>query len=358
MRIEELDRNLAIVTDVNEPDIVWLDAKQAPCSLHGVTYDAEQGCYVRMPQKVADTVSKGVAALNRCTAGGRIRFKTDSSFLAIRAVQKNRAAMPHMPRTGQSGFDVYRKNEAGFDTYYASLIPPADVKEGFSSPKKTDGAYREYTINFPLYDEVSELYIALKKDARIAPPDPYEISAPIVYYGSSITQGGCASRPGNSYQAMISRRMNADYVNLGFSGCGKAEREMADYLADICQNASALVCNYDWNAPTEEYLQATHLPLYRTVREKNPTLPILVLSEPEIVLYPQKMAPRLEIIRRTYLTARAEGDERIWFLPGNKIYEGEHWDACTVDGCHPNDLGFFRMATAIEPYLREMLTKN
>ena len=358
MRIEEIDKNMKVETNITEPDIVWIDAKQAPIALHGVFYDEAQGCYVRMPQKVADSVSRGVADLNHCTAGGRIRFRTNSSFIGIRAVQKNKPRMPHITLAGQSGLDLYRKVDTGLETYYKTFMPPWEMKEGYSSPVKTDGQMAEYTINFPLYDNLYELYIALKKDAVIKAPAPYAIEKPIVYYGSSITQGGCASRPGNSYQAMISRRLNADHINLGFSGAGHAEKEIVDHLAEICQNASAFVCNYDWNAGTEEYLEQTHLPLYRTIRAKNPDLPILFLSEPEILYNPARMVPRLEIIRKTYLIAKSEGDEKVWFLPGTKIYEGDHWDTCTVDGCHPNDLGFYRMATAIEPYLREMLNLN
>ena len=358
MRIDEIDKNMKIETDITEPDIVWLNARQAPFALHGVQYDEEQKCYVRFPQSVADTVSKGVADLNHCTAGGRIRFRTNSSYIAIRAVQNNRPLMGHIPLLGQSGLDLYRKNGAGTETFHSAFRPPMGMTEGYSSFAKTDGAMAEYTVNLPLYDNLQELYIALKKDALLEVPAPYAIEKPIVYYGSSITQGGCASRPGNSYQAMLSRRLNADHINMGFSGQGKAEPIMCEYLADLCQKASAFVCNYDWNAATEEYLEKTHLPLYRTVRAKNPDLPILFLSEPEVVLNPQRMLPRLEIIRKTYLTAKAEGDEKVWFLPGTKIYEGAHWDTCTVDGCHPNDLGFYRMATAIEPYLKEMLGLN
>ncbi len=355
MRLEEIDKNLKIETDITEPDILWRSVRQAPFSIHGVLYDEEQGCFVRMPQSVADRVSRGVADLNHCTAGGRIRFKTNSSFIGIRAVQKNREPSSHMSRLGQSGLDLYRKAEGGTEIFVNAFRPPVNMTEGYSSPLKTDGSMAEYTINFPLYDNLHELYIALKKDAVLEAPSPYAIEKPVVYYGSSITQGGCAGRPGNSYQGMLSRRLNIDHINLGFSGQGKAEPEMAAYLAELCKNASAFVCNYDWNAVTEEYLEKTHLPLYRTIRMANPRLPILFLSEPEIVHHPQRMLPRLEIIRKTYLTAKAEGDEKVWFLPGNMIYRGEHWDTCTVDACHPNDLGFYRMAMAIEPYLKEML---
>ena len=355
MRIEDIDQNMKIETNITEPDIVWFDAKQSPFALHGVFYDEAQGCYVRMPQEIADQVNGGVKGLNTHTAGGRIRFKTDSKFIAIHAIQKNGNLMNHITLVGQSGFDLYRKNEAGFEIYYASFRPPMGMKEGYTSPLNTDGAFAEYTLNFPLYDNVKELYIALKKDAVIELPSPYAIEKPVVYYGSSITQGGCASRPGNSYQGMLSRRLNADYINLGFSGSAKGETPMAEYLATLCKNASAFVCDYDHNAPNPEHLKQTHLPLYRAVRKENPDLPILLISSPDISLKPATWLSRMEIIRKTYLIAKSEGDEKIWFLPGNKLFEGIGWDSCTVDGCHPNDLGFFRMATAIEPYLKEML---
>ena len=355
MKLEEIDKNLKIETDINEPNLIWLDAKEYPFSLHGAIYDKAQNCYVRMPQAVADSVSRGVSNLNRFPAGGRIRFVTDSSFLGFRFVQKNRDPSPQNTLIGMSGFDLYRKTEDRPSVYFKSLIPPTGVQNGYSSPVKTDGKMAEYTLNFPIYDTVCEVFIGLKKDAILRPAEPYGSRLPVVYYGSSITQGGCASRPGNTYQALLSRKLNTDYINLGWSGQGKAEPQMAEYLADICKNASAFICNYDWNAPTAEYLEQTHLPLYRTVRNANPDLPILLISEPQCILDPKGMRPRLEIIRRTYLTAKAEGDEKIWFLPGDRIYEGDHWDTCTVDGCHPNDLGFYRMATTIEPYLKEML---
>lgn len=356
MRIEVIDKNLKVETDITEPDIVWLDAKEAPFSLHGISYDADQGCYVRLTQDVADKVSVGVSNLNRNTSGGRVRFRTTSTFIGIRAMMENRTLMPHITLAGQSGFDLYRKNEAGFDLYYRTFVPPMGMKAGYSSPVHADGKDTEYTINFPLYDTVSELYIALKKGATLSAPAPYAIEEPIVYYGSSITQGGCASRPGNSYQAILSRRLNADFINLGFSGSGRGEKPIANHIAGL--NMSAFVCDYDHNAPDCKHLEETHMALYRTVREKNPQLPILFVSAPDILLKPESFIPRREIIRKTYETAKTEGDKKVWFLPGEKLFEGNNWDSCTVDGCHPNDLGFYRMAMAMEPYLKEMLNLN
>ncbi len=357
MKIEDLDQNLKVETTIEEPDLVWFDAKEAPFLLTGVLYDAEMGRYLRVPQAVAKDISKGVSgSLNHCTAGGKLRFCTDSRYIAIRAVMAHNRVMSHMPLTGQSGFDLYHVVE-GRETYYRSFIPPRDLTDGYSSGHVTTGTYTDYTINFPLYDGVKELYIALKRGARIDAPTPYKHEKPIVYYGNSITQGGCASRPGNSYEAMLSRMLSVDHINLGFSGNGKGEPAFARYIATL--DMSVLVMDYDANSPSEEALRETHYPFYKIIREARPDLPIVFISSSGILLRPVVAAGdrrvRREIIRESYNRALAEGDQNVYFIDGAEIFAGDAWDACTVDGGHPNDLGFYRYACRLEKTLRPLL---
>lgn len=355
MRIEDLDRNLKVETDITEPELVWFDVLQTPFEVSGVFYDPEQECYVRMPQRTADSVSEGVSYLARNTAGGRVRFRTNSTFIGIRAVMENNVLMPHITLAGQSGFDCYRTVN-GTSVYYNTFMPKMGMKTGYSSPLTTDGADAEYCINFPLYDGVKHLYIALKQGADFSAPQAYAHEKPVVFYGSSITQGGCASRPGNSYQAILSRRLNTDFVNLGFSGSCKAEPEMAKYLASL--EMSVLVLDYDHNAPSAQYLRETHLPLFRTIRRAQPALPIILISSPDIRLRQGHWLERRKVVRNTYETALAEGDRNVYFIDGETLFGGEDWDCCTVDGCHPNDLGFYRMARRIEESLAPLLNER
>lgn len=358
MKIEDFDKNLNVDTDITEPDLVWLNVRDLPFVIYGVLYDEEQGCYLRVPQETANGISKGVrGGLNRHTAGGRVRFRTNSRYIAIRAVMDHVKNMSHMPLTGQSGFDLYHVVE-GRDTYYRSFVPPRDLTDGYSSGLFTPCKLTDYTINFPLYDGVKELYVAIKRDAQLAAPTPYRHEKPIVYYGSSITQGGCASRPGNSYQAMLSRTLGVDHVNLGFSGNGLGEPEMAAYIATL--DMSIFVMDYDSNAPSEEWLRNTHYPFYRIIRDAQPTLPIVFVSNPGILLRPVLPSGdrrvRREIIRETYERALAAGDKNVYFIDGAEIFAGDAWDACTVDGGHPNDLGFYRFACRFEETLRPILS--
>lgn len=354
MKIEEIDQNLIVHTQISEPDIIWLNIRQAPFQIYGVAYDEALGRYTRMPQAIAEQVSPGVAGLNFNTAGGRVRFRTDSSFIGIHAVMENNTLMPHITLAGQSGFDLYRKKAGdASEIFYHTFMPPMGMKSGYSAPFATDSMLADYTINFPLYDGVKELYIALKKDAVLAQAAPYRNPVPVVYYGSSITQGGCASRPGNSYQAIISRRLDTDYINLGFSGSGKAEEVMVAYLAGLTM--SAFVCDYDHNTPDVEHLKRTHLPLYRTVRAKHPDLPIIFVSAPDILIAPERFLARREVVKNTFRTALSEGDKNVYFIDGADLFGGEEWDSCTVDGTHPNDLGFYRMAMRIGRELMPLL---
>ena len=354
MRIDELDRNLRVDCDVADTDIVWLPCREAPFALHGVQYDAAAGCFTRMPSEVAKTVSDGVAYLNTHASGGRVRFRTDSDIIAIRAVMRNQGTMPHMTCAGSSGFDLYgRTEDMAVPTYVGTFMPSLGMQGGYASSRSTSGKMTEYTINFPLYDCVEELYIALRRGALLEEPTPYRNERPVVFYGSSITQGGCASRPGNSYQSFLSRWLCMDYINLGFSGNGKAEDSMIAYLASLPM--SVFVCDYDHNAPNAAHLQATHYPLYAAVRRAHPDIPILLLSAPDVLRAPAEFEPRREVIRETYRRALAEGDRNVYFLDGGSLFGDADMDACTVDGCHPNDLGFYRMAVQIKEVLAPLL---
>ena len=341
MRIEDLDKNLKLETSVTEQNITWHDITKPPFTLCGVSYYEDIG-FLRMPPHFAKGLNERLQTLNTCTAGGRVRFCTDSDFIAVKVInKKNHSSMAHMPRTGQSSFDVF--GGVGTDSKYLfTLGAPANVSEGYEASHALCGENECYTLNFPLYDCVDKVYIALREGANITAAPEYTYKKPVVYYGSSITQGGCAARPGNAYPAIIGRKLDCDHINLGFSGNAKGEPEMAEYIADL--DMSVFVMDYDHNAPNPEHLERTHYPFYKIIRDKNPSLPIIFVSSPPKRTDQDK---RVEIILKTYDRARKEGDENVYFIDGRHLFDGEMSDGCTVDGCHPTDLGFFRMAQNI-----------
>jgi hypothetical protein len=350
MKISKIDKNLKVETNIQKDDIVWFSPRTAPFRIHGLVEAETDMPYHRLPESTAAATGSAVHDLMWCTAGGRVRFATNSPYIAIKAVMWNATeTMPHITKTGQSGFDLYTYADGGH-RYIATFIPPPGLTSGYESCTFVNPEMKTYTINMPLYDCVKELYIGLAEGSDLEEPRPYTNIVPVVYYGSSITQGGCASRPGNAYQSMIERQLDTDYVNLGFSGSARGETVIAKYLASL--TASVFVCDYDHNASLEG-LKETHLPLYRIYRAKNPDTPVIFVSKPDFRT--GEDAERRAVIYNTYKTARAEGDENVYFIDGEQLFTGELRDSCTVDGCHPNDLGFFRMSQVIGKEIRKVL---
>lgn len=345
--ISKVDRNFQVQTSLDIDNIVFYDPLQEPFSLHGVFY--EDGMYRRLPEAVAKSVSKGVYILHTHTAGGRLKFITDSSIVAIKATMPEIFRGSHATLTGNGGFDLYvGRNEE----YYGTFIPPYDIVDSFESVIRfPDQKKREITINFPLYGSVSSLYVGLEERAVIKKSSGYKYQKPIAFYGSSITQGGCASRPGNCYQNVIARALKTDYVNLGFSGNAKAEDEIAQYIKDL--DMSVFVYDYDHNAPTVEHLEKTHQKMFGAIRQAHPDMPVVILSRPKYRLSGTDL-PRLEIIKKTYTDALAAGDRNVYFIDGPTLMKYAKNEG-TVDGCHPNDLGFYSMAKVLIPVLRKLL---
>ncbi len=359
MKAYELDRGFVPSFEKNcevakETDLVWLNVREAPFSLHGVFYDEAQGQFVRMDQKVVDKVNTDVKWLNRQTAGGRVCFKTDSKYIAFHAVMYDDGGH-HCTHSFDQAFDILRLNDTlPYITYDYTFTPPRSFEGNvYTAGIGTDGVMEDRVLCLPLFNTVYELYIAVKRDAEIGFSNPYVYEKPVVFYGSSITQGGCASRPSNTYQSILSKKLRFDYTTLGFAGNAKGEIEIAEYIADL--DMSVFVLDYDHNAPDAEHLRKTHLPFFRAVREKNPTLPIVIISAPNTMPWYDWYQSRRDAIRETYETAVAEGDKNVYFIDGSELFGEEDRDLCTLDTCHPNDLGMYRMACRIEPVLKKIL---
>lgn len=361
MGIEKIDKNFA-TKRVKAENFDWFDHTNPNARLHGVFYDTTDGEFKRLPKDVAQATSEGVFWLHNNTAGGRIKFKTNSNSFAIKGEQKFIGVMPHMPLFGQAGFSIY------VDGIYASSVSPVyfDVEQRVDNIIYFDGVVElskqafkydivhDVEIYFPLYYNVQKLFIGIEKGCKLDKPNDYAITKPVVFYGSSITQGGCASHPGNDYPAILSRKLGCDYINLGFSGAGKAEQPIVDYIAGL--DCSVYVMDYDHNAPSLEHLEQTHYPMYEKIRKAHPNAPIIFMSKPDCD-YRYESELFREKVKQSYKKARKSGDKNVYFVSGTRLFGKDCRDACAVDNCHPNDLGFYRMAKTLEPLMKKLLKK-
>lgn len=348
-KISDIDKNFAVKTDIKRDGLKFHSVFEEAFSIHGVIY--ENGCFRRMPQDIADRVNDGVKSLNTNTAGGRIRFITDSDYVAVNVKYNGVGKMPHFALTGSAGLDLYINDGEG-EVYAGTFMPPYDVKNGYESVIDLGKKERLITIDMPTYSGVKELYIGLREGCVLRKAPAYPNALPVVFYGSSITQGGCCSRPGNTYQQILSRELDFDYLNLGFSGSARAEDVIADYIAGL--DMSIFVYDYDHNAPNTEHLSATHEKMFKKIRAAHPELPVVMLTRPKFHLDGDE-SERLAIVKRTYDNAVAAGDKNVYFIPGTELISEDFREVATVDNCHPNDAGFLSMALALKPLLCDLL---
>lgn len=353
--IEKIDRNLAVKGLPDDRGFVFKNVLEEPFRVYGLLRPEQEGRgFRRVPKAVAEKTNEGVLALSVHTAGGRVRFQTNARKVAIRARLRSVGLMPHFAVTGSAGFDLYVEN-----CFAGAFVPPYSLMQGetvfYESVLSFDEALapgsrfredklREVMIHFPLYSGVISLEVGLPENSLLGETRGYRDPLPIVYYGSSITQGGCASRPGNSYQAHLSRWLDIDHLNLGFSGSARGEAVMAEYIATLPMKA--FVLDYDHNAPSAAHLAATHEPFYRCIRKAHPEVPILMLTRPQPFLKEEEEARR-RIVLETYEKAKSAGDGKVYFVDGTRLFSdgGETVvEDATVDGAHPTDLGFYLMA--------------
>lgn len=360
MRLEELDKNFG-PEEFDRNDIVFYDARKAPFKIYGLYEPQTEGVFRRMPKEVADTVNPGVSGLSENPSGGRIRFKTDSPFVAIHAQMPDPYMTDNTPLMAKS-FSLYINNGSD-STFYRTFRYKIDkymAGEGINSmvqmPPQEKKVLRDITIYMPNYAKVSDIFIGIQEGAQLLEGNTYSIENPVVFYGSSITQGGCASRAGNSYEDMLSRMFDFDYINLGFSGSARGEDTIAEYIAAM--KMSMFVYDYDHNAPSVEHLADTHDKLFRKVRAAHPDMPIVFMSAPNFDGNWEVYTARRNLIYSNYVRAYEEGDRNVYFVDGERMFGFGGRDACTVDATHPNDLGMYRMAEAVAATIRGIYEKQ
>ena len=333
-------------------NLAWFDARDI--GLEGTGYNDMETSYARLPDRAKADVPPTVWHLSRNTAGLAVRFVTNSSQISAAWDNGGEFTMNHMAPTGISGLDLYTKGEKGWK-YLGTGRPVGGATSQTLTTKRPD-APSEYILYLPLYHNITSLKLGIDTTATISVA-PARKEKPIVFYGTSITQGGCASRTGMCHVAILGRWLDNEVINLGFSGSGKGEPEVAALVAEI--DARAFVIESLPNMNTEQ-VQTRIEPMVKMIREKHPEAPILLVENP---LYGREM-PQNEALRKAFENLKIAEVNKLWLLPGGDyqlLGEGGRkgdTENGTVDGIHPTDLGFVRMAEAYLPMMKKILSGN
>lgn len=356
-RIEDLDENFKDKNPKILDGLQWILAADPRFTVNGLPWFHENGGdFFRLPKRAKGVVREPVWELGTMPSGGRIRFKTDSTTLKLR-IQHSRAeiAMVHMCAVGMSGIDLYEGPPSRMVYWNSSkqIVPKEPyVAQYFEKlPKKM----REFTLYLPTYNDLVLLEIGLDVGAKIARPTAFRLKKPVVVYGTSITQGGCASRGANGFVPLLGRMLGVDVINLGFSGNGKSDLEVADIINEI--DSACFVNDCIANMGIED-MKARYVEFNEKIRAKRPTLPILFMTSicwagANIQNQPW-LTETNQFVIDTYNRFRKRGDKNAHLLDCRKII-GIDPDHPSVDGCHLTDLGYKRMADGVAPVLKRIL---
>ena len=345
--IAKFDPRMAVEKAVVTNGVKWIDGRYLP--LEGRVFDDVEHYYDRLPSNVTTKVNGGVRSMKHHTAGMQFRFTTDSKRLVFKWVPYNgNLAMNHMPATGVSGIDIYKFDTASGKWRYVQTGRINDPKGGEVSLGWTPGT--PCLVNLPLYNGVKSFTLGIETNATVSALEPRKsgVTKPVVFYGTSITHGGCCSRPGMAFVNIVGRDLDVPVVNLGFSGSGKMELEMSEHLARI--DASCYVLDCIWNM-NESLVKANYEPFIRNLRRLRPDTPIVMAEWCDVFCRPGDA--RDEFIKDLYSRLVEEGWKNLVYLPKDKMYSGDLEG--TVDGCHPNDLGMRSLADAFGDAVRTAL---
>jgi lysophospholipase L1-like esterase len=351
-RVIEAQTKPATITPSIPHDLDWRSVNS--WGIEGRGFDDTENYFDRLPARAKGIVRREVWNLSRDSSGMSVHFETDAEAIYIRyALISETLAMAHMPATGVSGVDLY----AMFDGHWrwiATHLPKEPAIEAAliqHLPKQM----RRYHINLPLYNGVKIFEIGVPRGSSFIPTPP-RTNKPILFYGTSITQGGCASRPGMAFPAILGRRLDRPILNFGFSGNGRMEIEVAKFFAELDPAIYILDCMA--NMGTVPVTQRTEA-VVRLLRDARPATPILLLEErlsPDAAILPQREKSHIERcaeLRAAYDNLTTAGVKNLHYRKGDDLIgtDGE----ATVDGSHPTDLGMQRYADALEGDLKRIL---
>ncbi len=339
-------------TTLTSRNPIALDITKEPFRLYG----SFCGGLIRVPAEITEKAADNPRLAIQATrpAGMRVRFQTDSDYIAIHADYSDHEKNVFTPEFSTCSFDMYVMKD-GKQHFAGAFIPSQGEGKRFVECRlDTEAGMKDVILYFPISATLEKAAVILREGSEIDYGSEYRPLLPVVFYGSSIVHGCGACKPSMAYPAQVSRMLNVDFYNLGFGGAAKCEPEMMDYITKIPM--SVFVYDYDHNAPDAAYLAATHERGYRQFREKKPETPIIFASKPDYEYGDiEENEKRRQIVRATYEKAKAEGDHHVYYIDGLTFYPEEFREHCTSDGLHPNDVGYYFMARKFAEIIEKII---
>lgn len=363
--IKKVDSNF-INLEAKGDNLNYIDPKNSDLvKIYGLYWFNKDKRYHRLPKELDEVLPKlegSVDVLAGNSTGGICAFYSNTNIIKIKVKLSFKFHMGHMPYTGQAGFDLYIGDNLQNMKFYRTSNFDFDRSEyefTFFNHQEKSKVNKLYVLNFPLYATVEEVLIGINSESDVSPClDLFNDNNKIVFYGTSITQGGCASRPGMSYTQILSRMLGVECLNYGFSGNGKGHIEIAEALSKI-EDVKMFVLDYEANV-TFDRLKATLDNFVKCLRKQYPNVPIIVMSKIQMYLefHDEEYCKREKIVRKYQKDyVKRASDKNLYYIDGAKVLGKNNISEKTVDGCHPTDYGFISMAEYLYPIISKILSK-
>ncbi len=356
LRFSAAGLGLAVCQQIKAQDsrkIVWHDVRD--WGIEGKGWKETAKYFDRLPARAEHVVPAGVWTQSRHSAGMLVHFQTTAQEIwSDHVVSGETLATPDLAAIGYSGLDLYATDSRGEWKWLSVTRPRQREMQGPLITGLAAGT-RGYRLYLPLYNRTESLKIGIPEGETFLPIEPRS-EPPLLFYGTSITQGASASRPGMSHTAILGRRLNRPVINLGFGGAGRMEPEVGNFLTEL--NPAVYIVDCLPNMTASQVAQRA-APLVRQLRAARPETPIILVEDrtyPNAEFLPareqQQKAGRLAL-KQAFQELQQQGFRKLWYIEGETLLGTDRED--TSDGSHPSDLGFWRQAAVFEAVLQQAL---
>lgn len=339
----------------DEPDsLKYTDA--AEFQLIGKGFSDTETLYGRLPARLKEVTRPPVWTLSTNCSGLAVRFRSDSKIIAARWEVTRDVVMNHFTPTGIKGLDLYCLDDGQWQ--FVNSARPSGKSSSAVIVNHLKEGVKEFMLYLPLYDGLSMVEIGISPGASIGRPEVNSPATgkPVVFYGTSITQGGCATRAGMSYPNILSRMLDREIINLGFSGNGRLDLEIAEAMTEIDASCFVIDClpNVTVDLMKEKYLRFVGI-----IREKHPTVPVILVENIHYthMAFDQEVARLISeknnLLQTLWKQLREKGDRNLFLVKADGLI-GNDLEG-TVDGVHLTDLGFIRMAEMLYPAIKKQI---
>ena len=316
-------------------------------------YEENDGKLYRLPKKILNSFSENMQEIAKNSSGGVLKFRTNSKKMTIHCEYEFHRCSSSLSQLSDAGFDLYSVKDGQYEFRRCFYPSSEDITLDMEGEISETDEMKEYVLYLPLFSTIENFYIGVSKDSTIEKSINTAPKKQLLIYGSSISHGACASRPGITYAAIVARKMGFELFNCGYSGNCRGDLTIADEF--VKKDFDCFIYEYDHNSPDAEFLKNTHKKFFDRIRSVKKDVPVIFMSRPDFSEQHQKsVTDRKKVVFDTYNDAVIGGDSNVYFIDGRKMFDGYNRADLSTDRIHPNDFGIAIMVEKIYCVLKSI----